>query len=320
MRKGKTSLLIGATGFVGRYLAEYLASRGEKVIGTYFGHSPRRRARSGIRFVCCDVRQRKALESLVADFKANNIYFLSAQSSIREAWFDPVKTVNINLLGGLYLLEFLRRTQSRARVLVFSSGTTYGESFLSGRSLDENACQRPKDPYSVSKFALDTLARLYAKVYGLEIMVARLSNWMGPEQSTTFSTANFAHQVAAIEAGKLPRVIYVGNLAARRDYLDVRDGVRGIYRVMKKGERGQAYHVCSGHSKKLEDVLCQLIRRARLPQGEIKVIKKTALMSKDEIPAVRLSPLKLRRLGWKPEIPFSQSLQDILEHARRESR
>ncbi len=321
MKKSSTSLLIGATGFVGRSLAEYLVSRGEKVIGTYFGHSPQHQGLNGKpRFVRCDVRQRQALESLVADSKARNIYFLSAKSSVREAWLDPVNTVNTNFMGGLYLLEFLRRTRSRARVLIFSSGTTYGDSFLSGRPLDENACQKPKDPYSVSKLALDAFARLYGKVYGLQVMVARLSNWMGPGQSRVFSVANFAHQVAAIEAGKLPKVIRVGNLAAKRDYLDVWDGVRALYLVMKKGVRGQAYHVCSGQSRKLEDVLRELIRCARIPEGEIKVIKKKTLMSRDEIPSVRLSSVKLRRLtGWKPEIPFSRSLLDILEHARREA-
>ncbi len=321
MRNGKTSLLIGATGFVGSYLAEYLSGRGEIVIGTYLNGKPGETGRTlNVRWVRCDIRQRKVLESLVADSKANHIYFLSAKSSVREAWLDPVNTLNINLMGGLYLLEFLRRTRSRARVLIFSSGTTYGDSFLSGRPLDENACQKPKDPYSVSKLALDAFARLYGKVYGLQVMVARLSNWMGPGQSRVFSVANFAHQVAALEAGKLPKVIRVGNLAAKRDYLDVRDGVRALYLVMRKGVRGQAYHVCSGQSRKLKDVLSELIRCARIPKGEIKVIKKKTLMSKDEIQSARLNPFKLQRLtGWRPEIPFSRSLRDILEHERREA-
>lgn len=320
MKKNKISLLIGATGFVGRHLAAYLESRGEKVIGTYYGRKPAGLNPGGsTHFVHCDVRQRESLESLVARSGAQNIYFLSAQSSVRESWVDPVNTVKINFLGGLYLLEYLRRRRSKARVLVFSSGTTYGDSFSSPHPLDENACQRPKDPYSVSKVALDAFARLYGKVHGLPAMVVRLSNCFGPGQAPDFSTANFARQVAGIEAGRMPKVIRVGNISACRDYLDIRDGVRAIYQVMKKGKRGEAYHVCSGKSRKLADVLRQLILSARLPKGKIKVMSQKALMAKDEVQVIRLKASKLRRLtGWKPEISFRQSLMDILDYARKE--
>ena len=233
MAKSNTSLLIGATGFIGRHLAGYLADYGEKVIGTYFDYKPDDRDLTAkVRYVRCDVRQKKSLESLVARYRPRDIYFLSAQSSVRESWFDPVNTMNINFMAGLYLVEYLRKTKSNSRLMIFSSGTTYGDSFRANRALDEEAAQKPKDPYSVSKVAIDALARLYAKVHGLDAKVVRLANIMGPGQSPTFSVANFAQQLVGIKAGKLPRVIQVGNIRSCRDYLDVRDGVRAIRLVM----------------------------------------------------------------------------------------
>lgn len=321
MSKSNTSLLIGATGLIGRHLARYLADSGEKVIGTYFDYMPDdRKLTAKVRYVRCDVRQKKSLESLVAKCRPRDIYFLSAQSSVRESWFDPVNTMNINFMAGLYLLEYLRRKKSKSRLMIFSSGTTYGDSFSAGRPLDEDAAQKPKDPYSVSKVAIDALTRLYAKVYGLDTKVVRLANIMGPGQSPTFSVANFARQLAGIKAGRRPRVIQVGSISSRRDYLDVRDAVRAIRLVMKKGKPGQAYHVSSGKSRKLSDVLKQIIRCAGLSGKRIKIVVNQSLMSKDEIPAVRLSAGKLRRLtGWKPVISFSDSLKDIFNNAEREA-
>jgi len=321
MAKSNTSLLIGATGFIGRHLAGYLADYGEKVIGTYFDYKPDDRDLTAkVRYVRCDVRQKKSLESLVARYRPRDIYFLSAQSSVRESWFDPVNTMNINFMAGLYLLEYLRKTKSNSRLMIFSSGTTYGDSFRANRALDEEAAQKPKDPYSVSKFAIDVLARRYAKVYGLDAKVVRLANIMGPGQSPLFSLTNFARQLALIRAGRQPKMIRVGNISSSRDYLDVRDCVRAIRLVMKKGRPGQAYHVCSGKSRKLSDVLKEIVRCSGFSNNQIKVIKKQALMSKDEIPAVRLNPGKLRKLtGWKPEILFVKSLKDILDHAEREA-
>lgn len=321
MVTSNTSLLIGATGLIGRHLAGYLNDCGEKIIGTYFDYQPDdRELRAKVRYVQCDVRQKKSLESLVAKYRPRDIYFLSAQSSVRESWFDPVNTMNINFMAGLHLLEYLRKKKIKCCVMFFSSGTTYGDSFSAGRPLNEDAAQKPKDPYSVSKVAIDTLARLYAKVYGLDAKVVRLANIMGPGQSPTFSVANFARQLANIKAGRQPRVIQVGSISSWRDYLDVRDAVRAIRLVMKKGKPGQAYHVSSGKSRKLSDVLKQIIKCAGFSEKQIKVINNSSLMSKDEIQAVRLNPQKLKSLtGWKPEVSFQKSLMDILNNAEREA-
>ncbi|MBI4549763.1 MAG: GDP-mannose 4,6-dehydratase [Candidatus Omnitrophica bacterium] len=317
MAKNKASLLIGASGLVGRFLGAHLAGRGETVYGTV-----RKRPAAGkgsdprVRTLSCDVRRRADIERALRASRPDRIYFLAAQSSVREAWLSPVETMKINLLGGLNLLEVLRERRSRARALIFSSGTTYGLTHLKGVSLTEEACFLPKDPYSVSKMAIDFLARSYAKVYGLEILVARLANFMGPGQSKNFSISNFAYQIAGIEAGKLPPVIGVGNLEARRDYVDVRDGVRALRLILEKGRREEAYHVSSGRSRPLKEMLDRLLALSRVGRN-VRIVKKTSLMSKDEIQAVRLSPSKLRRrTGWKPQIPLDQSLLDILEYWR----
>ena len=318
MRPSRTTLIVGATGFIGRHLAKYLAAKGEKVVGTYHRPVRRRQPTKFVQLVHCDVTKRSDLQRVLRQFEPRHIYFLAAQSSVREAWFDPIQTIEVNLMGGVYLLEALRRADLKARVLIFSSGTTYGLSHDAGRILREDASLRPKDPYSVSKMGLDVLAQLYAKIYGLHTVVVRLPNLIGPEQATTFSLSNFAYQIAGIEAGRLPGVIRVGNLKAERDYLDIRDGVRALHLAMRRGRRGEVYNIASGRSRRLGDVLDQLIALSRLEKQDIRIVEKKSIMSKDEILSVKLNPSKFRRLtGWRPCVPFRETLRDILASWRR---
>jgi len=321
MKRSKTSLLVGATGFVGHNLAHYLHARGERVVGTYIHPIAKGVFSPGIRLVRCDVTQKESLERLFRQFTPHYIYYLAAQSSIRHAWLQPTETIQINFLGGVYLLEVIKRLKLNAKVLIFSSGTTYGESHHSGKALAEEACLKPKDPYSVSKMSIDFFGRLYAKVHGMAVAVVRLANFTGPGQSTIFSIPNFASQIARIEAGLKSPTIEVGNLSARRDYLDIRDGVRAFYLAMKYGKKGEAYNIASGQSRTLRDVLDTLLGLSYLKRKSVKIRKTSTLIPKDEISEIRLSPTKFMRLtGWRPHFSFTETARDILNDWRSQVR
>lgn len=310
--------MIGVTGFIGRHLSAYLLDQGEEVIGT----THRRVGRAGdkrIRMLACDVGKKQDIGRVVRSVRPETIYYLAGQSSVRRAWFDPAGTFQVNLLGAISLMETLRTVRKRIRLMVFSSSTVYGLSHKAGQALSEETCLRPKDPYALSKMCLDYVARFYAKVYGLDVVVVRLVNVVGPGQDAAFSLSNFASQIIGIELGKLKPRIEVGNIAARRDYLDVRDAVRALCALQKRGASGEAYNIASGKSRSLGDVLGRLIRLSKLGARSIQIIRRESLMSKDEIPSIQLDASKMRRLtGWRPRVPFDQTLRDILEAWRRE--
>ncbi len=319
MRKGKTSLLIGATGFIGHQLAHYLLQNNERVIGTYHNQSHKPKFDSRIRLIRCDVTEPQQIAKAVRSAAPDFIYYLAAQSSVRIAWQEPVKTLQINFLGGVYLLETLRQIKSTSRILIFSSATAYGSSH-NGIKLNEETCLRPKDPYSLSKAGIDYFARLYANVHDLDISVVRLGNLTGPGQSTEFSIASFASQIVKIEKGRQAAYINVGNLNARRDFLDVRDGLRAIYLVMKKGRKGEVYNIASGKTLPLKEVLSLLIGMSGNAK-KIQIRRKNHLIPKDSILSMALDPAKLVRLtGWKPKIPLRQTLGDVLYEWRNKIR
>ena len=98
----------------------------------------------------------------------------------------------------------------------------------------------------------------------LDVVIARGFNHIGPGQKEHFVVASLAAQLARIAAGGPPQ-LFVGNLDAARDFLDVRDVVAAYVALARHGERGEVYNVCSGSAVTIRDVLRELIAIARVP-------------------------------------------------------
>src|SRR5205085_11608710 len=110
-----------------------------------------------------------------------------------------------------------------------------------------------------SKIAQDALALRYFLANGQKNVRVRPFNHIGPGQSEHFVAAAFARQVARIEAGLQEPIIYVGNLAAERDFTDVRDMVRAYYLAITQGEPGEAYNIGSGQARSIQWLLDTLV-------------------------------------------------------------
>jgi GDP-4-dehydro-6-deoxy-D-mannose reductase len=109
--------------------------------------------------------------------------------------------------------------------------------------------------------------------------------------------------------------IAVGNLAARRDFTDVRDVVRAYRLLIELGTPGEVYNVCSGHDVAIEEVANALLRLAGTSLG---FETDPALTRPVEVPVLRGDPTRLQQAtGWKPEIPLDQTLADVLEYWRQ---
>ncbi len=138
----------------------------------------------------------------------------------------------------------------------------------------------------------------------------------GPRRGEVFAESNFARQIAEIEAGLREPVVYVGNLAARRDYSDVRDIVRGYWLLLERGEPGEVYNLCSGRSWAIQEILDFLLRHSRVSGITIK--EDPTRFRPSDVPNLLGDASKIRKaLGWEPEIPFEQTLLDTLEYWRR---
>ncbi|MBI3029135.1 MAG: GDP-mannose 4,6-dehydratase [Candidatus Rokubacteria bacterium] len=138
----------------------------------------------------------------------------------------------------------------------------------------------------------------------------------GPRRGEVFMESNFAKQIVQIEAGLREPVIHVGNLKARRDFSDVRDIVRGYWLLLERGEPGEVYNLCSGQAWSIQQVLDFLLAQSRV--AGIAVKEDPARLRPSDVPFLVGDPSKIRQaLGWRTEIPFEQTLRDLLDYWRQ---
>ncbi len=299
----------------GSHLAEYLLDHvpGVEVYGSVRWRSRTEnlvQLRDRVCLVECDVRDAASVERLVAEAQPDYAFHLAAQSSVTASWHAPVETLMTNINGQVNLLEVLRRQRPECRILIPGTSEEYGAG--PGPRVEDSALL-PVSPYALSKMIQDLSGFQYARSYGMALVRTRAFNHTGPRRPILYAEADFAAQIAAIERGADP-VVRVGNLQALRDFTDVRDVVRGYWLAVNMGVPGEVYNLCSGVGRRIGEVLEGLLAQSTI-QPRIEQ-ESTRLRPADPGEIVGDCSRFTALTGWKPEIPFEQTLSDILKEQR----
>ena len=294
-------LITGAGGFVGKHLAKELRTHGH----TPFGFDRCGAGDDCAEFVYGDLLSGGELESLITTAEPQACVHLAGAASVPRSWEDPAATFETNVGGTLRLLNLLARHQPRARILAVSSAEIYG----SGRTgpLTEDALPDPANPYALSKAAADRMALLLADRQGLDVMVVRPENHIGPGQSEDFVTMAFARQVARLAAGK-QETLRTGNLDSRRAFCDVRDVASAYRLLLYKGRSGQAYNLSAAPPfpvRELLDGLCALAGIAPRIETDPQRYRPT-----DSRPALDSRRLQ-EHTGWRPRYQLEDTLRTV---------
>src|SRR5258708_23463810 len=185
------------------------------------------------------------------------IYHLAAYASVGDSFENAQKILEHNLRLQMNVMEALREHAAKARILVIGSAMEYdviSHAFPQPVAISEMQPLGPVSPYAVSKVIQDLLSLSYAYSYGLDIVRARPFNHIGERQTTDFAVPSFAKQIVAIERGE-QKEIQVGNLAAVRDFTDVKDVVQAYILLMEKGNTSEVYNIGSGVGHSMQEVL-----------------------------------------------------------------
>lgn len=304
-------LVTGAAGFVGCHLSRALLRDGCEVWGTLqAGHAPPRDP-AGVRWVPLELTSPASIARAMDEARPERVFHLAAQASVAESFGDPAATWEVNATGTLRLVAAL---PAGARMLLASSGEVYGVVPDHEQPVRESAPPRPSNPYAASKAAAEMAVLEAALGHArAHAVVARSFNHTGPGQDTRFALAAFARQLARIAAGLDEPVLRVGNLQARRDYLDVHDVVRAYRVLMERGAPGGVYNVASGHPHRM-DALVELM--VELSGTGARVEVDPARVRAVDVPLLTGDPSALRALGWEPRVPLRQTLAELLAHER----
>ena len=222
--------------------------------------------------------------------------------------------MEVNLVGSVNLFEATKQAGCDPVIQIACSSEEYGLVDREQLPITEETPLRPLSPYAVSKVAMDYLGYQYFKSYGMRIIRTRAFNHEGPRRGEAFVTSNFAKQVAEIEAGIRPPIIYVGNLSAERDYTDVRDIVRAYWAAVKYAEPGEVYNICSGKAYRISSLLDMLISMSSI---KVTVEIDPNRLRPSDVPVLLGDCSKFRKAtGWEPEIPFEKTMADLLDYWR----
>lgn len=303
------ALVTGASGFVGRHLVGRLAASGNDVIAAGGPHDDDT--------LPIDLNDIETLHAAFDIAQPDTVFHLAAQAFVPRALEAPAETYATNVTGTANVLQALREFKARAkrnvRLLFVSSAEVYGTQPASAMPLRESVAPNPANPYAASKAAAEALVIGEAHSFGVDAIITRAFNHIGPGQNERFAVPSFASQLASIAAGNEP-VMLVGNLDAKRDFLDVRDVVDAYAALAERGASGESYNVCSGTAVSMREILAELIRIAHVP---VEVREDPARMRPADVPVLYGDNTKLReQTGWAPQIPLRRTLQDVLRQAQ----
>ena len=294
------TLLTGAAGFTGRYLATLLAERGHDVHGLVH-FQPDEPVVGASSLYTADLADRTAMQRVVEEVLPDYVVHLAAIAFVGHD--DVAEMYRANIVGTRQLLDVLARSERTPRsVILASSANVYGNA-RSG-VLDETMTPAPANDYGVSKLATEHLGRIYGD--RLPIITVRPFNYTGVGQSTSFLIPKIVDHVR-----RRAPFIEMGNTDVARDFSDVRTVVDAYARLLVAPDAiGRTFNICSGHAVTLREVLDAVGRLGgHVPEVRIN----PALVRADEVKTLSGSSARLEAvIGTLDRIDLADTLRWML--------
>jgi len=311
-------LITGFTGFVSLHFLDYLnsAAPGAEVMGidkNPLSFDPAAYPNLHITFRDIDLLNRGQVNETLAGFRPGYILHLASVSSVALSWQTPLDSFVNNTNIFLNLVEQVRINKINCRILSVGSSEEYGEVREDELPLTETSILKPLSPYAVARVSQEMLSKIYAEGFGLDIIITRSFNHIGPGQKENFVISSFAKQLVQLSKHMSDNnTLVTGNLAVVRDFVDVRDVVKAYYLLLRNGRKGEVYNICSGNGIQLKDLVVRMSEQLNM-KIDLKV--DPGLIRPNENKKVIGSYKKINEeLGWKPEIPLDKSLADIIAY------
>ena len=330
----KTALITGITGQDGSYLAELLLEKNYKVHGLI-----RRNSTSDgtdrinhllklptITLHYGDMTDFACLATLVKDIQPDEIYNLAAQSHVKVSFSNSLYTADANGLGTLRLLETIRLLGLEKTTKFYQAATSemYGQ--VQSIPQREDTPFYPRSPYGVAKLYAHWITKNYRESYGIHASSGILFNHESPRRGETFVTRKITQGLSRISVG-LQKVLYLGNLNAKRDWGHAKDYVEAMWLMLQQDEPDD-YVIATGQQYSVKDFVNEAapyfgFKLEWMGEGEDEVAldwntKKTVIAVNPryfrpaEVESLLGDATKAKeKLGWEPKITFKELIEDM---------
>lgn len=296
-------MITGSNGFVGQHVIRYLAQQERHQILAVSG--PADTEPVG---VALNLTQKEEVDAAVQQLRPSTILHMAAQSSVRQSWQDPRGTLNVNTIGSLNIWSSAA-AHGVEHFIYVSSAEVYDARDVH-ELIPEDSPLGPQNPYGLSKMATEGMLQQLAPQTTMRLTILRPFNQVGPGQGDKFVVQNFARQLIHLNDDGQRR-LFVGNLDAVRDFLDVRDAAVVYGRVVECSTISGIFNVCSGVPRSVRSVLDDLIRLSNM--GRIEVVVDAARLRPVDTPFLVGDPGKLwEKVKWRPQTSWDETITSIL--------
>lgn len=295
-------LITGMSGFAGRYLGQAARERGFDVVGTTRTEGP---TLAGIKTLTCDLTQPFEVNYVFKNTNPDVIFHLGNRTTGRHE--DSTRSFLNNIVTTALLIEMCRLHKFRGRIVFASSVSIYGTA-ENNQPIKEDKTPNPNNSYGLGKLYQEMMLRASQVNLGYELVLARGSNYCGPDQTGNFLPPEIANQVVKIEQG-LRDYVEIWNGIAEVDLVDIRDVTKAYLLFAEEG--GGIYHLSSAKAITVEEVARSMLVHSTVNRNVAVVSSKPR-----EAKYARFDNSKLKQLGWEPTITLHESFRELLEWTR----
>jgi GDPmannose 4,6-dehydratase len=309
-----TALITGVTGQDGSYLAEFLLSKGYRVVGIVRRSSTTPYERIAhlvdkVELISADLLDQHSLIEAIGACAPDEIYNLAAQSFVQTSWAQPVLTGEFTALGVTRMLEAMRRAAPTARFYQASSSEQFGKVLETPQR--ETTPFYPRSPYGVAKVYAHWITVNYRESYGLYAVSGILFNHESPRRGLEFVTRKVTDAAVRISLG-LQQEVRLGNLDARRDWGFAGDYVEVMWRMLQQPSP-EDYVVGTGETHSVRELCETAFGRVGLDWRN-HVVQDERFFRPAEVDLLVADATKARtRLGWVPRVNFRQLVEMMVD-------
>ena len=303
-------MITGGLGFVGSHLVDSLLKDRHKIVVLSRNLSKDRKSNfetNKVKILKLDIRNFKKFSDSIKTHKPDVIFHLAGETSHSNSFLDPMNDVDSNIKSTICALEAIRTNKVRCRFILGSTFVTVGKP--KRLPVNEDSACDPTTIYGNSKLASENLCKIYNNVYGLDTLVFRITNSFGPREQVIPSKNAVNYLIYQAFRGKNITLFDKGRFF--RDLIYVSDVVAALKVIMKKGKPGNLYWISSGKRTwfyKFGELLAK-------QTGTKVVFEKTPKYTKRvDVGNFVVSNAKLRKLGWKPQVPLDAGIKLTLEY------
>jgi GDPmannose 4,6-dehydratase len=309
-----TALITGITGQDGSYLAEFLLSKGYRVVGMVRRSSTVtferiQHIQNEIEIAQGDLHDQSSLVAALEQYQPDEIYNLAAQSFVASSWGQAVLTGEVTALGVTRLLEAIRAVNPKVRYYQASSSEMFGKATETPQR--ETTSFYPRSPYGVAKVYGHWITVNYRESYGLYSVSGILFNHESPRRGAEFVTRKIAIGAARIKMG-LSNELHLGNLEARRDWGFAGEYVQAMWKMLQQ-DTPEDFVIGTGETHSVREFADTAFKYMGLNYEDY-IVQDPRFLRPSEVDALISDPTKARqKLGWEPKVKFEELVEMMAE-------